>query len=207
MGKTIVVAGFKGGVGKSTIANFLGEKLGATIINLDLYQDNEDFNSTPTINVSPDEDISAKIKSSDIYIIDAGGFDDARLYSLPVDLFIFPTRTDYRSIKTTIDSAATILSKSASPVKRAMIVINQFENDKELDRAAEILETIVSMSEIEAEELAFFGLKKSAAITTAIDQRLSLEELLGQSALAKHTYKAVNESFEELAKEVREMIE
>lgn len=206
MRKIIVVAGFKGGVGKSTIANFLGEKIGATIINLDMYQDNEDFNSTETINVSTSESLEDKIKSSGIYIVDAGGFDDARLYELPVDLFIFPTRTDYRSIKTTIDSAATILDKSSAPEKRAMIVINQFENDKDLDRAVEILETIVSMSEIDA-ELSFFGLKKSNAITTAIDKKMGLGELAAQGGIMGHAYKSVNDSFDELAKEVKELIQ
>ena len=200
----ILLASFKGGVGKSTIANFLAEKLkNSYILNLDLYQDNEDFNSSETINIAADETLKDKIKDSDICIIDAGGFDDSRLYDIDVDLFVFVTRTDYRSIKTTIDTAATMLAKSRSSNKKVMFVINQYENDKELERAVEMLQEILNISDITADDFYSVAIKKSNAITTAINNKISLEELYKSN---KAAYKKVNEEFEEFAKEVKEII-
>jgi len=201
----VLIASFKGGVGKSTIANFLAEKLkNSYVLNLDLYQDNEDFNSSKTINIAADETLKDKIKDSDICIIDAGGFDDSRLYDIDVDLFVFVTRTDYRSIKTTVDTAATMLAKSNSNKKKVMFVINQYENDKELERAVEMLQEILSISgDIEADDFYSVAIKKSNAITTAINNKMSLEELYKSN---KAAYKKVNEEFEEFAKEVEKII-
>ena len=207
--KKILIASYKGGVGKSTIANFLGEKLNnAIILNLDIYQDNNDFNSTNTINMDINEDLEEILKDLEkkykYVIIDAGGFDDKRLYDLDIDLFIFVTRTDYRSIKTTIDTATTLLSKSKSNKKEVMFLINQYENDKELETAIEILQEILNLSEIVADNFYSVAIKKSNAITTAINNKLSLNELYNQN---KAAYKKVNENFEEFAKEVREIVD
>lgn len=205
--KVIAVAGFKGGVGKSTISNFLAEKLGNSIIfNLDSYQDASDFNTTETINLTLADDISLKIKSknSDFYVIDAGGFDDERLRRLTLDLLILPTRTDYRSIKTTIDSAATIMSHISKQVP-ILLILNEYENEKELNNAVEIIETVISFSSnFDAGNLTLFALKKSNAIKTASNKKMSLKELLASNALA---YKSINEQFDELASEVLSIIQ
>ena len=200
----VLVASFKGGVGKSTIANFLAEKLkNGYVLNLDLYQDNEEYNSSETINIAADEPLKDKIKDSDICIIDAGGFDDSRLYNIDIDLFVFVTRTDYRSIKTTVDTAATMLAKSNSNNKKIMFVVNQYENDKELEKAVGMLQEILSISDIEADDFYSVAIKKSNAITTAINNKMSLEELYRSN---KAAYRKINEEFEEFAKEVKEII-
>jgi MinD-like ATPase involved in chromosome partitioning or flagellar assembly len=205
MSKIIGVAGFKGGVGKSTISNFLAEKLGsATIINLDNYQDASDFNSSDTINLKIDDDISLAIKSksSDFFVIDAGGFDDARLRKVKLDLLILPTRTDYRSIKTTIDSAITITNGLEYDLP-ILFVINEYEKDSELDIAVDIVENILSLSEIKTDNLNLFAIKKSAAIKTAINKKMSLSELLESNRLA---YKSINQQFEDFKDEVLEIL-
>ncbi|SFP96238.1 ParA family protein [Hydrogenimonas thermophila] len=208
--KTIAIMGFKGGVGKSTIANFLAEKLeNSVILNLDLYQDAEDFNSSYTINLSKNQKIE-EIKNQNEYdyiVVDAGGFDDERLSKTQIDLFIFPTRTDYRSIKTTVDSATTILQNSKSVLKNVMFIFNQYESEKELNSAVEILKTIINLSNIVADDFYFFGIKKSNAVKTAIDKKMSIKELMSSSKLASHTYKSFNNMFDELAKEVKEIVE
>jgi MinD-like ATPase involved in chromosome partitioning or flagellar assembly len=205
MSKIIGVAGFKGGVGKSTISNFLAEKLGsATIINLDNYQDASDFNSSDTINLKIDDDISLAIKSksSDFFVIDAGGFDDARLRKVKLDLLILPTRTDYRSIKTTIDSAITITNGLEYDLP-ILFVVNEYEKDSELDIAVDIVENILSLSEIKTDNLNLFAIKKSAAIKTAINKKMSLSELLESNRLA---YKSINQQFEDFKDEVLEIL-
>jgi len=206
MGKIIAVAGFKGGVGKSTISNFLAEKLGdSTILNLDNYQDANDFNSSDSVNLSQNDDIlsAVKSKSSDFFIIDAGGFDDARLRSVKLDLLILPTRTDYRSIKTTVDSAVTILNGLNYDDLPILFVINEYEKDNELDTSVEIVETVLGMSDIATENLHLFAIKKSGAIKTSINKKMSLQELTENNRVA---YKSVNQQFEEFRDEVLEIL-
>ena len=205
--KNILIASYKGGVGKSTIANFLAEKLrDATIFNLDIYQDNQDFNSSNTINININENLNNSLmRSKTVFnIIDAGGFDDNRLYDINTDLFIFVTRTDYRSIKTTVDTAATLLNNSKSKKKKkVMFLINQYENEKELNTAIDILTQILEISNIVADDFYSVAIKKSNAITTAINNKQSLEELYNQN---KAAYKRVNEQFEDLKNEIKKIV-
>ena len=204
----ILVAGFKGGVGKSTIANFLAEKLkDSYILNLDAYQDNQDFNSSKTLNVAFNEDLQDKIKDSGICIIDSGGFDDPRLYDIDIDLFIFPTLTDKRSIKITLDTAVTILAKSRSSKKTVMFVINNYFDEKRLKKAKELLKLGIQQAlkdgKLIADQLYLNEIKHSGAIETAIDTRKSLSELYLKN---KAAYQRVNQEFEKLTSDVREIL-
>ena len=204
--KIVAVAGFKGGVGKSTISNFLAEKLGdAVVINLDNYQDAEDFNTSTTINLSSDDDIleAIKNKSSDFYVIDAGGFDDERLRHVDLNLLVLPMRTDYRSIKTTIDSAITILAGMDNPDIPVLFVINEYEKEKELDAAVQIVQAILGNTEGLPENLSLFAIKKSDAIKTAINKKMSLRELRESNRVA---YNSINKQFDEFRDEVLEII-
>jgi len=207
MKKIIAIAGFKGGVGKSTLANFLAEKLqNSTVLNLDNYQDAADFNTADTVNLGPADDIEAviKSKSSDFFIIDAGGFDDARLRSVALDLLILPMRTDYRSIKTTIDSAVTIMAGIENKDLPILFVVNEYEREKELDTAVEIVQTVLGLTEgLPTDNLSLFAIKKSDAIKTAINRKMSLEELKESNRVA---YNAVNKQFEDFRDEVLEIL-
>ena len=207
MKKIIAIAGFKGGVGKSTLANFLAEKLqNSTVLNLDNYQDAADFNTADTVNLGPADDIEAviKSKSSDFFIIDAGGFDDARLRSVALDLLILPMRTDYRSIKTTIDSAVTIMAGIENKDLPILFVVNEYEREKELDTAVEIVQTVLGLTEgLPTDNLSLFAIKKSDAIKTAINRKMSLEELKESNRVA---YNTVNKQFEDFRDEVLEIL-
>jgi len=199
----IVVANFKGGVGKSTIANFLAEKFGGYVLSLDFYQKNKKFNFAKTIDVKPDEDIKDKIKTNDICIIDAGGFDDSRLYNIDVDAFIFPTRTDELSIETTVDTAVTALAKSKSKKKKAIFVINEYYTEQEKEEAAEKLQEILEKSIIDADEVYLNFIKRSNAVRTAIKYAAGLEELYNTN---KAAYKKINEMFDELVQDIKDAI-
>jgi len=207
MSKNIVVAGFKGGVGKSTISNFLGEMLdNSLIVSLDFMQDAEEYNTTNTINLGKDEDINVFFKEKkDIgyFIIDAGGFDDARLSDIDIDLLILPTKTGYRSIKTTVDSAVTFTPINV-PV---MFILNDYTTKKEEEETLEILEDILKVSDLELDNLYFFGIQHSNAIKSSENKNASLIELSQQNKLMERAYSKIITTFKELADEVREIIE
>ena len=206
MGKNIVIAGFKGGVGKSTISNFLGEMLeNSLIVSLDFMQDAEEYNTSNTVNLGKEEDINLFFnnkKDIDYFIIDAGGFDDERLSDIEIDLLILPTKTGYRSIKTTVDSAVTFTPISV-PV---MFILNDYTTEKEQKETLEILEEILSVSELELDNLYFFGIQHSKAIKSSENKNASLTELSKQNKLMEKAYKKVIDTFKELAEEVKTII-
>jgi len=206
MSKKIVIAGFKGGVGKSTISNFLGEMLdNSLIVSLDFMQDAEEYNTSNTINLNKDEDINIFFnnkKDIGYFIIDAGGFDDARLSDIDIDLLILPTKTGYRSIKTTVDSAVTFTPISV-PV---MFILNDYTSDKEQKETLEILEDILKVSELELDNLYFFGIQHSKAIKSSENKNASLLELSQQNKLMEKAYSKIITTFKELADEVKEII-
>ena len=206
MSKNIVIAGFKGGVGKSTISNFLGEMLdNSLIVSLDFMQDAEEYNTSNTINLNKDEDINIFFnnkKDIGYFIIDAGGFDDARLSDIDIDLLILPTKTGYRSIKTTVDSAVTFTPISV-PV---MFILNDYTSDKEQKETLEILEDILKVSELELDNLYFFGIQHSKAIKSSENKNASLLELSQQNKLMEKAYSKIITTFKELADEVKEII-
>lgn len=206
MSKKIVIAGFKGGVGKSTISNFLAEMLENTlVVSLDFMQNAEEYNTSKTINLAKNEDINLFFESKkDIsyFIIDAGGFDDERLSDIDIDLLILPTKTGYRSIKTTVDSAVTF-SPINTPV---MFILNDYTSQKEQDDTLEILEEILKMSKLQLDNLYFFGIQHSNAIKSSENKNASLADLASQSKLMARAYSKVIATFKELAAEIIEII-
>ena len=205
MSKNIVIAGFKGGVGKSTISNFLAEMLEKSlVVSLDFMQDAEEYNTSKTVNLPKDEDINLFFESKkdiNYFIIDAGGFDDARLSDIDIDLLILPTKTGYRSIKTTVDSAVTFTPINV-PV---MFILNDYTSQKEQDETLEILEDILKVSELELDNLYFFGIQHSKAIKSSENKNASLTEMSQENKLMERAYSKVITTFKELAEEVKEI--
>lgn len=211
MSKIILLTSFKGGVGKSTISNNLGDKLENTIIlNLDVYQDAEDVNSAETVNLSDDESLTpylSKYSDKDYIIIDAGGFDDKRLYELNIDLFIFPLGSGYRSSKSTIDSVKTIYQKYGFKNPKTVFVINEYHDDKEYESTVQLMGEILGGSDIDLGEVVeVLGIKFSKAIATSENKKESLSSLRNSSKFFGYAYRNVDKNFEDLSDKVKEII-
>jgi len=204
--KKILIAGFKGGVGKSAIANFIGEFLeNSLIVSLDFMQDAEEYNSSKTVNLPKEADINSFFSSKkDIgyFMIDAGGFDDERLREIDIDLLILPTKSGYKSIKTTVDSAVTFTPIDV-PV---MFILNDYLTEKEMSETLEILEDILKVSELELDNLYFFGVPHSAGIKSSENKNASLRELASQNKLMQRAYSKVIDTFTELTEEIKEIV-
>lgn len=202
---TIAVQGSKGGVGKSTISQHLSNKLKDSIVlSLDFYQEAADINKDETIDVMKKEslyDINTKDKK--FIIIDCGGFDDERLHDLEVDLFIFPTRTGYRSMKTTVDSVQTLLVNSQSSKKKCVFIINEYRSIKHFDKNVASLEELLEQIPLESDSIEILGVPVSSAIETAEDTNSSLDDLMKHN---KGIYKKVNSIFKQLASEVKKLV-
>lgn len=203
--KTIVIGGFKGGVGKSTVSNNVAERLeNSLIVNLDFYQDAVEVNTARTINLGKNESLSEYMKTLtnvEYVIVDAGGFDDARIYDINVDLFIFPLTPGYRSIKATVDSSYTILSQYKY-LKNVMYIINKFKDDKDFEKSQKILEEILQKSEIPFDNIFLNGIKDSNATQTVENEKLSLESLRSKNSLSKRSYGMIDDVYKDLAKEI-----
>jgi len=207
MHKVIVIAGFKGGVGKSTIADRLAEMLdNSLVISLDFYQDAVEYNSSKTVNLSQEENLNSYLSKNKnnikYFIIDAGGFNDKRLSTINIDLLIIPTKSGYRSIKTSVDSLVT-LSPLDVPI---MFILNDYMQEKELQETINILEEILHITNLDLEKFYLFGITHSNAIKTCENKNASLAELSAQSAFLANSYKKVIQRFKELADEVADIV-
>lgn len=208
--ENIVIAGFKGGNGKSTIANFLGEFLkNSLIVSLDYKQDAEDYNSSKTINLpkvinmTNINSFASTIQNVNYFIVDTGRLNYKELIDIDIDLLILPTKSGYKSIKTTIDSAMTF-----APINTPlMFILNDYRSEKEMNETLEVLESILKISDLKLNNLYFFGIPYSAGIKSSENKKASLQELANQNKLMKKVYSKIITNFIELADEVKKILQ
>jgi len=208
--KIILVTSFKGGVGKSTISNNLGDKLKNSIIfNLDFYQDAEDINTSNTINIGGEEDLIPyinKYSDKDYIIIDAGGFDDKRIYKLDIDMFIFPLKSGYRSVKSTIDSVK-IIYDTYTRETNTIFIINEYKDEKEFKDTALLMNDIVEESDLFFNgEVKVMGVKYSKALRTVENTKNSISGIRKLGGILGYSFKNVDNNFVELSNEIQTIL-
>ncbi len=205
MKKIILIASVKGGVGKSTISNILCNSLEhSVILNLDPYQDAEDFNSARTINILPHTNLPNIIKKLDeeYIILDSRSFLDERLRTLNIDLFIFMSRVGYRSLKTTADSAVSLCMYNWA--RQVLFLVNEVRNKKEVDNSGELLAQM--LEDLNSENISFSSFAYSGAIKTLENRKVSISDLLAEGGLFRKTYAPIEIASLKLKNEILELL-
>jgi len=198
----IVVANWKGGTGKTTVASTVAKYFDAVIIDLDNYSVLEETlvdenNNDRVFKLALDEPLPTVENTNVVY--DTGGFDDKRLYDILkiADLIIMPFSATINSMGTTLN-CYNELKKYSVPI---LMVVNAVVKDSDAFEAMNYLQ------EYTRDEIPYAIVPFSRAIQTAENKGISAIELYNTSTgLGKHTYKKICNTMLELMKIIKEYI-
>jgi MinD-like ATPase involved in chromosome partitioning or flagellar assembly len=212
--KVIALINFKGGVGKSTIANVLDwedsivvnlDMQNAKMINagdrtIDYYEDAEELGvNTPLelIELLKEEGI-------DKIILDTpGAITDELLQVLPeVDYFIIVTNPNTRDISQTINTIIDLAnSNKIKPEAKFILLHNKWNDTRDLENLAEIED--FAKRELGDRLIGVTNLKYSRAIPTIEKLQKNIDEL---SAINKVAYRSAKRNINNLKADIEKMI-